>query len=190
MRGFGTAIGDILRFWERSLAGQTIHGRDGLRYPLRLRWMLFVRQLLWHQDFDSYRWLEDGKSDQTPGLHRRGECLHGPLLSRRASGSRWWTTWAIWKTSRPPVRLAARESYFFRKRLAGEQQFSIYVRQGWAGKDKRLVDPAVLSKDPNLSVRIEDVSRDGKLLAYAVQQGGADEQRSRIECGHRQDARR
>ncbi len=72
------------------------------------------------------------------------------------------------------------ESYFFRKRLAGEQQFSIYVRQGWAGpgvtvKDKRLVDPAVLSKDPNLSVRIEDVSRDGTLLAYQVQEGGADE---------------
>jgi prolyl oligopeptidase len=67
------------------------------------------------------------------------------------------------------------ESYFFRKRLAGEQQFSIYVRTGWSGKDKRLVDPAVLSTDPNVSVRIEDVSRDGKMLAYAVQHGGADE---------------
>ena len=49
------------------------------------------------------------------------------------------------------------------------------MRHGWTGKDKRLVDPAVLSKDPNTSVRIDDVSRDGTLLAYAVQQGGADE---------------
>ena len=28
------------------------------------------------------------------------------------------------------------------KRLAGEQQFSIYVRHGWTGKDERLIDPA------------------------------------------------
>jgi prolyl oligopeptidase len=71
-------------------------------------------------------------------------------------------------------------SCFFRKRLAGEQQFSIYVRhgltgQGGTGKDERLIDPAVLSKDLNTSVHVEDVSRDGTLMAYAVQTGGADE---------------
>jgi prolyl oligopeptidase len=125
---------------------------------------------------DSYRWLEDGKSDQTQAFIDAENAYTGRYLKQArirqqvvddlgdlenvsAAGSPW----------------QRGESYFFRKRLAGEQQFSIYVRQGWAGKDKRLVDPAVLSKDPNLSVRIEDVSRDGKLLAYAVQQGGADE---------------
>jgi hypothetical protein len=35
---------------------------------------------------------------------------------------------------------------FLRRRLAGEDQSSIYVRHGWAGKDKRLIDPAQLSK--------------------------------------------
>jgi prolyl oligopeptidase len=67
------------------------------------------------------------------------------------------------------------DSYFFAKRLAGEQQFSIYVRHGWSGKDERLVDPAKLSRDPNTSVSLADVSRDGALLAYEVKQGGADE---------------
>jgi len=66
-------------------------------------------------------------------------------------------------------------SYFFRKRLAGEQQFSIYVRRGWTGKDERLLDPAKLSRDPNTSVGLSDVSRDGKLVAYSVKSGGADE---------------
>src|ERR1019366_6128027 len=66
--------------------------------------------------------------------------------------------------------------YFFRKRVAGEQQFSIYVRHGWtespgkksvgatppaAKPDERLVDPAKLTRDPNTSVGIDDVSRDG-----------------------------
>ena len=41
---------------------------------------------------------------------------------------------------------------FFSKRLAGEQQSSIYVRRGWTGKDERLIDPAKLSRDPNTSV--------------------------------------
>jgi prolyl oligopeptidase len=66
-------------------------------------------------------------------------------------------------------------NYFFMRRLAGEQQFSIYVRHGWKGKDERLLDPAKLSSDPNTSVFMMDVSRDGKLLAYGVRIGGADE---------------
>jgi hypothetical protein len=33
-------------------------------------------------------------------------------------------------------------------------------------KDERLIDPAKLSRDPNTSVGIDDVSRDGTLLAY------------------------
>jgi hypothetical protein len=36
------------------------------------------------------------------------------------------------------------------KLLAGEDQASIYVRHGWAEKDKRLVDPAQFSRDPTL----------------------------------------
>ena len=66
-------------------------------------------------------------------------------------------------------------NFFFERRLAGEQQFSIYVRHGWTGKDERLVDPAAMSRDTNTSVSIEGVSRDGGLLAYALKEGGADE---------------
>ena len=36
-----------------------------------------------------------------------------------------------------------------KRRLAGEGQSSIYVRHGWTGKDERLIDPAVFSRDPN-----------------------------------------
>ena len=69
---------------------------------------------------------------------------------------------------------------FFEKMLAGEDQSSIYVRHGWAEKDKRLIDPAQFSRDPNTSVDLEDVSRDGTLVAYGVRQGGADESTVRV----------
>ena len=49
------------------------------------------------------------------------------------------------------------------------------MRHGWTGKDERLVDPAVMSRDTNTSVQLEDVSRDGSLMAYGLKEGGADE---------------
>ena len=86
------------------------------------------------------------------------------------------------------------------KRLAGEEQSSIYVRHGWTGaaskgglppKDERLVDPAAISRDPNTSVRLADVSRDGLLLAYQVRQGGADEAtRPRLQRQDQKEAAR
>jgi prolyl oligopeptidase len=70
--------------------------------------------------------------------------------------------------------------YFFKKRLADENQGSIYVRQGTAGADERLVDATKLSNDQNTSVNILDVTNDGSLLAYGIRQGGADEQEVRV----------
>ncbi|MDE3163877.1 MAG: S9 family peptidase, partial [Acidobacteriota bacterium] len=72
-----------------------------------------------------------------------------------------------------PIQRAG--NLYFLKRATGEDQASIYIRRGWAGKDVRLLDPAVLSRDPNTSFTLEDVSRDGNLIAYGVRRGGADE---------------
>jgi prolyl oligopeptidase len=66
--------------------------------------------------------------------------------------------------------------YFFKKRMANENQGSIYVRRGASGADERLVDATKLSADQNASVGILDVTNDGSLLAYGIRQGGADEE--------------
>ena len=66
--------------------------------------------------------------------------------------------------------------YFFKKRLANENQGSIYIRRGVGGADQRLVDATKLSADQNTSVGMLDVTNDGSLLAYGIRQGGADEQ--------------
>jgi prolyl oligopeptidase len=70
--------------------------------------------------------------------------------------------------------------YFFKKRLADENQPSIYVRHGAAGADERLVDAGKLSADQNTSVNILDMTNDGSLLAYGIRQGGADEEEVRL----------
>lgn len=61
--------------------------------------------------------------------------------------------------------------YFFEKRLAEENQRSIYLRDGWKGADERLIDATKLSADQNTSVDILDVSQNGDLLVYGVRQG-------------------
>jgi len=125
---------------------------------------------------DNYRWLEDAKSPETRAFIDAENAYTGRYMKQAHIRSQIVDDLDPFEnisvTGAPQER---GDSYFFMKRLAGEQQYSIYVRHGWAGKDQRLVDPAQLTTDPNTSVYIFDISRDGKLLAYALKQGGADE---------------
>jgi prolyl oligopeptidase len=126
---------------------------------------------------DPYRWLEDAQSPETRAwidqqnkytqqylsqLKNRPEIIHQLTELERVD-----------EYSTPALRGG---KYFFKKRLAGENQASIYVREGWKGMDSRLIDATNLSNDQNTSVTIEDISHDGSLLVYGVRQGGADEQ--------------
>ncbi len=158
--------------------GQTIHGREGITLPAppAVEAAPVTDDYFGTRVVDSYRWLEDGKSPETRAFIDAESAYTGRYLKQahiRAQVADDLDELENVADMRIPVERG--NSYFFRKRLAGEQQFSIYVRHGLTGKDERLVDPAQLSKDPNTSVYVNDVSRDGTLLAYAVQSGGADE---------------
>ena len=65
--------------------------------------------------------------------------------------------------------------YFFSKRQADQDQAVLYMRQGLDGKDQVLVDPLPMSPDHTVTVNLFDVSQDGKMLAYVIRHGGADE---------------
>jgi prolyl oligopeptidase len=161
-----------------SLGGQAIHGRDGITLPQppAVAAAPVTDNYFGTKVVDNYRWLENSRSDETRAFIDAENAYTGRYMKQaRIRPQVVDDLDDLENVSAADSPLQRGESYFFRKRLAGEQQFSIYVRTGWSGKDKRLVDPAVLSTDPNVSVRIEDVSRDGKMLAYAVQHGGADE---------------
>jgi prolyl oligopeptidase len=68
--------------------------------------------------------------------------------------------------------LKTRNRYFFRKRLRGCEQPSIYFRDGADGKDQLLVDPSTRETGDYTSVRPLRASSDGSLLLYEIKQGG------------------
>ena len=65
--------------------------------------------------------------------------------------------------------------YFFSKRVPGQEQRVLVMRQGADGKDEVLVDPNSLSPDHTTSVSYLDVSSDGARAAIGTRQGGQDE---------------
>ena len=122
---------------------------------------------------DPYRWLEDQDSPRTrqwieeqtqyarqylddlPGRPKIRECIREFLAvetydSLQKAGSR----------------------YFFRKRLADQEQPCICMRVGADGDDQLLVDPAVHGPRKYTAVKPLRVSPDGRLLLFEVKEGG------------------
>lgn len=62
--------------------------------------------------------------------------------------------------------------YFFRKRVAGQEQPCICLREGRDGSDQILVDPALRGTGSHTAVKPLRISLDGRLLLYEVKQGG------------------
>ena len=171
--GFGVA------FWLAvSALAQTIQGRDGIKLPPppAVDAVPVTDNYFGTKITDKYRWLEDSKSPETRAYIDAQNAYTGRYMKQARIRSQVEEDLEpLERVSRWTMPMERNGVYFFQKRLAGEEQASIYMRRGWAGKDERLIDPAKLSRDPNTSVALEDVSRDGALLAYALRQGGTDE---------------
>jgi prolyl oligopeptidase len=164
-------------------SGQAIHGRGGITLPappealaIPVKDDYFGTTIV-----DNYRWLEDANSPETKAFidaenaytaRYMEQARIRPQISDDLDALEHVSTWTA------PIQRG--DDLFFEKMLAGENQPSIYVRHGRAGKDKRLIDAAQFSRDPNTSVDLADVSRDGTLVAYEVRQGGADESTERV----------
>jgi prolyl oligopeptidase len=130
---------------------------------------------------DSYRWLEDAKSPETRAfIDAQNAYTARYLKTMRIRSQAVDDLDALEQVTQWTAPIQRGDAYYFMKRLSDEGQASIYVRHGWTGKDERLLDPAVLSRDPNTSIELADVSHDGLLLAYQVRQGGADETTVRV----------
>ena len=157
---------------------KVIHGREGITLPPppAVAPDPVIDNYFGTRIPDGYRWLEDSKSTQTRQFIDEQNAYTARYMKQARSRSGVLDDLdALEHVSRWSLPTERNGSYFFLKRVAGEDQSSIYVRHTWTGKDQRLVDPASLSRDPNTSVTIAAVSRDGGLLAYGVRQGGADE---------------
>lgn len=68
----------------------------------------------------------------------------------------------------------AGKSYFFTKNNGLQNQSVLFVRDGLAGKERVLIDPNPWAKDGATALAGWSPSDNGKLLAYAIQDGGTD----------------
>jgi len=126
---------------------------------------------------DPYRWLEDPKSPATrEWLTTQMKYTEDYLSQVKVRPEIVKRLTELERVESYSIPVERGEKYFFKKRLAEENQGSIYLRQGLQGSDEKLVDARKLSADQNTSVSIADVSRDGNLLVYDIREGGADEQ--------------
>jgi prolyl oligopeptidase len=64
--------------------------------------------------------------------------------------------------------------YFFTKNDGLQNQSVLYVRKGLKGKDRVLIDPNGWAKDGATALDAWVPSKNGKLLAYSIQDGGSD----------------
>ena len=65
-------------------------------------------------------------------------------------------------------------TYFFTKNDGLQNQSVLFAREGLSGKDRVLIDPNNWAKDGATALDSWVPSKDGKLLAYAIQDGGSD----------------
>ncbi len=126
---------------------------------------------------DPYRWLEDQNSPETRAWIDRENAYTDQVLAhlpqKAAFAERMLALQNSDKYQDLPIYRGGRA--FYEKRKAGSDLYSIYMRDGLSGPEVLLIDPAPMSAKHTTNVGIEDVAADGKLLAYHVRQGGADE---------------
>lgn len=130
---------------------------------------------------DNYRWLESAKTPETRAFIKAENAYMQQYLDQLKilpqARKQMTSLLRVDFVGEPQQR---GDRYFFVKRLASENQGSIYMRSGLQGSDERLVDANALSADQNTSVTIADLTEDGSLLAYGVRVGGADEEEIRF----------
>jgi prolyl oligopeptidase len=122
---------------------------------------------------DSYRWLEDQESSRTRAWIAAQTQFARSYLDALPSRAR------IRERIRELLDVETYDSifkvgkrYFFRKRVPGQEQPCIYVREGIDGPDQLLVDPSDRGTGKFTAVKPLRPSPDGRLLLYEVKQGG------------------
>ena len=122
---------------------------------------------------DPYRWLEDSSSARTLSWLRDQKVYASTYFDSvrgRAEIQQRVRQMLCVETADAPIQMGSR--FYFRKRLAQQEQPCICMREGPDGKDHVLIDPFDRSSSIHTSVRPHAVSADGQLLMYSVKEGG------------------
>ncbi|HEU4981793.1 MAG TPA: S9 family peptidase, partial [Acidobacteriaceae bacterium] len=134
-----------------------VHGRDGITLPPPP--VAAVKPVTDNyfgtKVVDDYRWLENANTPETKAwIAEENAYTQKYLLQVKITPQIQRQLTALERVDHYSTPTLRAGKYFFTKRLADENQASIYVRDGWTGKDVKLVDAAKLSKDQDTSVHI------------------------------------
>jgi prolyl oligopeptidase len=130
---------------------------------------------------DAYRWLEETDSAEvaawTAAQGRFARLALDALPGRDAIRERLAALFSIGTVSPPTVRGGR---YFYQRREGTQEQPVLYVRNGSAGVDRVLLDPAALSPDATSALDWHYPSPDGRLVAYGISEGGSEKSTLRV----------
>jgi len=131
-----------------------------------------VDELHGHTITDDYRWLEDADADvaawtDAQNAHTRTVLDASPR--RAAVEARLRPLMEIGAVTAPVMRGSR---YFFTRREGHQNQPLVYWREGPAGQDRLLIDPAAIDASGLTAVEWISPSDDGRLLAYGTYRAG------------------
>ncbi len=126
---------------------------------------------------DPYRWLEnDVRQDQEVAnwvaeQNRVTNAYLATLPTRQAFADR---VNALYRYERFSLPLKRGNRYFYTRNDGSQNQSVLYVREGLNGEGRVLIDPNTWAADGATALAEFSVSKDGRYVAYGVQDGGTD----------------
>ncbi len=126
---------------------------------------------------DPYRWLEDDvrtSKDVADWVAAEKAVADGYLDALPGKAPLAAKMKTLYNYERYSLPEKAGAQYFFTKNDGLQNQSVLYVRKGLKGKDRVLIDPNTWAKDGATALDSWVASKNGKLLAYAIQDGGSD----------------
>jgi prolyl oligopeptidase len=124
---------------------------------------------------DPYRWMEDIDSQRTQAWVQAQKKISGDYLAalpQRAEIAR--RLKEIWNFERWNAPEKYGSNWFYTHNDGLQNQAVLFVTSDPGDKGRVLLDPNTLSADGTVSLREMAVSDDGRLLAYALSEGGSD----------------
>jgi prolyl oligopeptidase len=126
---------------------------------------------------DPYRWLEDdvrNSKDVADWVASQKAVADGYLDKLPGKDPLAAKMKALYNYERYSLPEKAGGHYFFTKNDGLQNQSVLYARKGLKGKDRILIDPNTWAKDGATALDSWVASKNGKLMAYSIQDGGSD----------------
>lgn len=124
---------------------------------------------------DPYRWLEDDRSKETEEWVKAENAVTFDYLAkipyRKELNKRLTELWNYEKLGAP---FTEGDYDYFYKNDGLQNQYVVYRKKGVNGDSELFLDPNKFSKDGTTSLGGLSFSKDGKLAAYSISEGGSD----------------